>query len=65
MVEDYKDMSLKDHIGRVEGNIKADILKDDSPLHKGISTISRAGANGLAGQVLAWPLLTRRTPSFS
>ena len=31
MVEDYKDMSLKDHIGRVEGNIKADILKDDSP----------------------------------
>ena len=25
----------------------------------------RAGANGPAGQVLAWPLFTRRTPSFS
>ena len=25
----------------------------------------RAGANGPASQVLAWPLLTRRTPSFS
>ena len=31
VAEDFKDMSLKDHMGRVEGNIKADILKDDSP----------------------------------
>ena len=27
--------------------------------------LSRAGANGPAGKVLAWPLFTRCTPSFS
>ena len=29
-----------------------------------VAMLTRAGANGPAGQVLAWPLFTRRTPSF-